>query len=163
MGKNGRQAYANLETLEKNKHDSSNDAVLDNDIRIKAYNEILQNPGIHIKELKRRMGIHTWTLILQLTSLERHKMIRVTKNKCYSSYFPLTEYQVKPTKDTITNHNMRKIFEFVKSAQGATRKEISERIGSNQVTVHCQLKKLLEANLVLKIKDGKKARFFVLT
>jgi predicted transcriptional regulator len=155
--------HINLKLIEKNKHDYPDENVLNNDIRIRAFNEILQNPGIPLKELRSRLKINLGTFFLNLRVLERHGMIKVKKNKCYSSYFPLIEYQVRPTKNSITNHSMRRIFEFIKKTTGATRKEISEKIGLNEVAVHYQLKKLIEANLILKVKDGEQSRFFVLT
>lgn len=151
-----------LKIIEKDRHIYSDENILNSEIRIKIFNEILQNPGISLKELRSSLKVNIGTFFLNLRALKKHSMIKVKKNKCYSSYFPLMEYQVKPTENVITNNSMKKIYGYIKNSKGATRREISKMVGLNEIAVHYQIKKLINANLILKVKDGDLSRFFVL-
>jgi predicted transcriptional regulator len=137
-----------------------NGSVFDNKIRTKTLIEILISPGIHTRELQRRLGVSFGTVAWHVGVLERCRLIKSVKRKYYTSLYPASEFQKKPANIFINCPIRREILDYVKKNQGATQKEIGEYVGVHQSTTRHHLKKLVNANIVLEVRDGKQLRYF---
>ena len=156
--KSGTQnAYKSISHL-KNKPDS---LILKNEVRRRIFNEILQSPGIHCRELQRRLGVANGTVAWHIGVLKESTMIKSIKGDYYTALYPSIEFQKGPLDAFIPSTTRRKILECIRGIRGITQKEISEKTGMNQSTVLHHLRKLIHADFILEVKDGKCLRYFV--
>lgn len=93
--------------------------------------------------------------------LKESRMIKSIKGNYYNSYYPSNDFQKYPPCEFIQNRTRRKILECIRAIKGITQKEISEKIERDQSTVIHHLRKLIRANSILEVKDGKCLRYFV--
>ena len=138
----------------------SNGTSLNNSARRRIFNEILHNPGIHLRELQRRADISCNTIIWHIRVLEDCKMIKSKKEGYYKYYYPVNELKKDDPREFISNPTRQKILVHVREIQGSVQKEISEATGVHKSTALHHLRKLKDAGLVHGIKDGKHIRYF---
>jgi predicted transcriptional regulator len=137
-------------------------SVLNNNIRIKIFSEIFHNPGIHMRELQRRLDVSFGTIIWHVQVLERSKMIKSAKGDYTKSYYTRDHFDTISSNGYISNSTRDRIFNYVKEIQGATQKEIGDKIGVHPSTARYHLRKLVKESLLLEIKEGKLLRYFIL-
>jgi predicted transcriptional regulator len=147
-------------SIEQSKHDSDY-LVLRNEIRRKTFHEILQNPGIHTRELQRRIGVSLRTISWHVRVLEGHRIIKSVKGDYYQSFYPSTDFEENSQAKFISNGTRRNILECIGAIAGITQNEISKKIGMNQSTVLHHIKKLIREGLVWEVKDGRYSRYFI--
>lgn len=131
-----------------------------NDIRIKTFVEILISPGIHMRELQRRMNVPFGTIALQANILESRNLVKSVKSSYYTSLYPVTEFQHEAADIFIGCPLRKEIFDYIIVEQGATQKEISGYFGLCQSTARYHLQKLIDTSLVIEIRDGQQLRYF---
>jgi predicted transcriptional regulator len=113
-----------------------------------------------MRELQRRMNVSFGTVTWHVGVLERYKLIKSVKRGYYTSFYPASEFQKGPANVFINCYIRKEILDYIKEEQGATQKEISEYAGVHQSTGRHHLKKLMDLNIVIEIRDGKQLRYF---
>jgi DNA-binding MarR family transcriptional regulator len=137
----------------------SKSSVLGNRVRTATFYEIVMSPGIHFRELKRRLEVSDGTLTWHLGVLEGAGMIRSEKGKYYKSYFPRGNFPIKGRKFTPSPTKQR-VLEVVNSSPGLTQKTIAKRVGTTPSTVLYHLKQLEDMEMVVGTRDGRQVRYF---
>jgi len=124
--------------------------VLDNEKRKKIYNYVQKNPGLHLRELSRQLGIHKNNLEYHLNYLIKNDMIVKKKESKYSRYFVSNEIGCK--KENLL------LFVRLQTAQDiilamlycryTTLSELSILLNKTPTTIKFYLDKLLEHEII---------------
>jgi predicted transcriptional regulator len=136
--------------------------VLENEFRIKIFKEVIQNPGIHFREIQRRVEASSGTTNWHIKILESANLIKPEKTGYYKAYYPAKGVVEEAFEDYIHNPTRRGIMELVISMPGMTQTEIAERIDIHPSTVLHHIKQLVESGVIAEVRDGKMKKYFSL-
>jgi predicted transcriptional regulator len=132
--------------------------------RKRIYELIRDSPGIHLREIERRLGLSMGNLQYHIHYLENHNLIFQLKDEEYVRYF------IKKKK---TNEYERNILCFLRRTGSRhilinllkdtemNSKEISEIIGLSPSTISWHLNKLVKVGILEKEKENRKSNFTI--
>ncbi|XRP96647.1 winged helix-turn-helix transcriptional regulator [Methanocaldococcus sp. 16A] len=135
---------------------------LELELRRKIYNLIKKHPGIHFRELERKLNIATGNLQYHLQYLEKKNLIKSENDGGYVRYFP---------KDCQLDENEKKIMSFLRrrtsryiilyllSRESTNNKNIAKDLNLSPSTVSWHLNNLINAGIVEKEKIGRESFF----
>lgn len=146
-------------------HNLTMEEVLDNEYRDKILGLIIDNPGIHYKELLRQSGTSASNLAWHLDILETYKIIHKQRVGHYLIYYPYLDknpfakfnYKIAKSKATLD------IFQIIGDNPGIYQSQISKRMEIDHKTVKYHIDKLIEAELIYSLKHGRKNRLYAMT
>jgi len=133
--------------------------VLTLEIRREIYNLVLKYPGLHLREISRRMYIPFSTLKYHLDYLEKHEILHGKSDGRYIRYY--VEYKVGRREKQILNllrlDTPRNIILYLLIHLYSSQIDISGSLGKHPTTIEFHLKKLLEMDIItpVEVKDGK--------
>jgi predicted transcriptional regulator len=137
---------------------------LDLETRRQIYNQIKASPGIHFRELERRLHLVVGNLQYHLQYLEKKNLIRVSNDEDYVRYF---------VKDKSLDETERKMIYFLRRAgcrhillqllrnPELNNKELSQAVDLSPSTVSWNLNKLVEAGIIRREKTGRISKFII--
>ena len=119
--------------------------------RKRIYEEIVMNPGLHFRELQRRLNMPTGMLEYHLNVMIKDGVIIVREEGKYRRFFANTVMSSKERKilGLLSNDIARKIVIFVLENERVNHKKIVEYINLSPSTVSYHLNKLVK-NGILK-------------
>lgn len=132
--------------------------VLDSPTRSEIFQFIKENPGVHFREIQRSLSITRGTLDYHIHVMEEKGLLRTMQQRGKKHYFVTGSRYGAEEEIFITalrNDSLKKIITCVQAEPGAHLKEIAEDVGLSRVTVHMDLKYLVELGIVQKEKDGR--------
>lgn len=136
--------------------------VFDNNNRKKIIREILEEPGIHYKELFRRCNIASGQLQWHLMVLEEFEIIENKIIGQYSSFLPitavnfdLTEIELKKSKTTY------EILQIIEQNPKITASNLSKQLKLKKNTINYHVDKLIKRNLIKVEIQGKEKALFI--
>jgi len=135
--------------------------ILDLENRRSIYNFILKNPGLHIRELSRRLEIPKTTLKYHLKYLEVKNLVNYeTKGKC-TRYFAKFEIGTidKKVLGVIRQEIPRRIIFLTFIFDEVFIDEISEGLEIPITTISFHLKKLKDMNVLITEKKNKRVAY----
>lgn len=133
--------------------------------RKRIYEQIKNSPGIHFRELERRLQLVVGSLQYHLQYLEKKNLIKISNDEDYVRFF---------IKDRNLNENERKIISFLRRSAcrhillqllknpDMNNKELSQAIGLCPSTISWNLNKLIEAGIIEKKKIGRISKFRII-
>jgi predicted transcriptional regulator len=137
---------------------------LELETRKRIYNQIKKSPGINFRELQRRLDLVVGNLQYHLHYLEKRNMITASKDGDYVRYF---------AKDRSLNENERKTLSFLRRSScrhiliqllnnpNLNNKELSQAVDLSPSTISWNLNKLVEAEIIKRIKTGRISTFTI--
>jgi len=136
-----------------------NNNILKLEIRQKIYNLISKNPGLHLRELSRRIDIPFATLRYHIHFLKKHNLISEKNNSHYTRYYIVNKISVKDKKilSLLRNKTIRGILFIIYGQIVVSRTDISKFLDIPPTTVAYYLKKIQELDLITQAdncKDG---------
>jgi len=120
--------------------------------RKKTYDAISENPGIHLRELDRKIDVPLGTIRYHLRVLEKRKLIIAKKEGKYKRYYAKGEID-RFDKDRLAflrKELPRTIILFLLEYPGSSHKELSNALDVAPSTITYHLKKMKKANIVEK-------------
>ncbi len=148
--------------INKGAHTLSMEEVFDNEMRNRILDIIIDDPGIHYKELFRQAETSASNLAWHLDILETYKIIKKARVGNYLVFYPFIDKN--PFAEF--NHNLVKskttleIFEIIGDHPGIHQSKIASRMELNHKTVKYHVDKLMEVDLVVIKKDGRKSLLY---
>jgi predicted transcriptional regulator len=133
--------------------------------RKKIYDQIKKSPGIHFRELQRRLDLVVGNLQYHLHYLGKRNLIKASSDGDYVRYF---------AKDRSLNENEKKILSFLRRSTcrhiliqllnnpNLNNKELSQAVGLSPSTISWTLNKLVGAGIIERIKIGRKSTFAII-
>lgn len=137
---------------------------LELETRRRIYELIKKTPGIHFRELERRLHLVVGNLQYHLQYLEKRNIIRVSNDEDYVRYF---------VKDRSLSEKERQIISFLRRSgcrhillqllrnPELNNKELSRAVGLSPSTISWNLNKLAEAGIIERNKIGRISKFTV--
>ncbi|MDW0174334.1 MAG: winged helix-turn-helix transcriptional regulator [Nitrososphaeraceae archaeon] len=122
---------------------------------------IQDNPGCHLRRIKREIGISMGTVQYHLHKLEKMGRVTSARRGLYKYYFPadLFRENEKEILEVLTHETARKILMFIIEQKSPTQTDIvnSVRISARSISWH--VGRLIALKMIREIKDGKYKRY----
>lgn len=122
---------------------------------------IQDNPGCHLRRIKREIGISMGTVQYHLHKLEKMGRVTSSRRGLYKYYFPagLFRENEKEILEVLTHETARKILMFIIEQKSPTQTDIvsSVRISARSISWH--VGRLIALKMIREIKDGKYKRY----
>ena len=137
----------------------SNGNILVLETRREIYNYILQYPGLHLREISRRLTIPFSTLMYHLRFLEKRELIKEKTEGRYNRYY-ITEkigHREKEMLSILRKDTPRTIILYLLVHIYSSQIDISGSLKKHPTTIEFHLKKLLDLNIIEPVQpvDGK--------
>lgn len=138
---------------------------LDLETRRRIYEQIKKSPGIHFRELERRLKLVVGSLQYHIQYLEKKNLIVASNDEDYVRYFAI---------DKNLNENERKILSLLRRSScrhiliqllnnpDLNNKDLSLAVGLSPSTISWNLNKLVEAGVIERKKTGRISNFTVI-
>ncbi|MBI4162132.1 MAG: winged helix-turn-helix transcriptional regulator [Candidatus Aenigmarchaeota archaeon] len=126
--------------------------------RKRIYDCIVASPGLHFREIQRRVGIATGSIDYHLHYLHRHGLVRTENIGKYVRYYPLTKNFSDEEKKFISllrQKNVRRILIYIIERKTANPADIAAVLGFSPSTLSWYLKKLEESGIIVHTKRGR--------
>ena len=132
--------------------------------RRRIYELIRDSPGVHLRELERRLDLVVGSLQYHLQFLEKNNLISQFKDEEYVRYF---------VKERALSRNEREILYFLRRKgcrhilmnllrdTDMNNKELSAAVGLSPSTVSWNLSKLVKAGMIEKDRAGRTSNFTI--
>ncbi len=129
--------------------------------RRKIYEEIVLNPGLHFRELQRRLDMPVGMLEYHLNVLIREELIVAKKDGAYTRFFANTvmTHEERKLMGVLRNEIARKIVIFLLERGRAKQKEITQYVGLSPSTVSYHLGKLLKSDIIEREVEGRESYY----
>ncbi len=136
--------------------------VLENENRDKIITLILKQPGIHFNEILRELDISAGTLVWHLDILDTFRVIQKQRIGQYLVYYPYIlknpistlDLKLKKSRTTL------EILQLINDHPGMYQNQIAHRMDLNHKTVKYHIDKLIDSELILTKKKGRRNFFF---
>ncbi|HLC79813.1 MAG TPA: winged helix-turn-helix transcriptional regulator [archaeon] len=133
------------------------------DVRKKIYNTIKKNPGLHFRELQRRVGIATGAMQYHLDYLVKKHLVKIEREVKFIRYYLVRqEFEETALMSLLRQESIRKIIVFLMQRRFANNMTVASSIGLSASTTSWHLEKLAEAGIVEKIPRGRKTYFKII-
>ena len=125
--------------------------------RDRIYSTIGKNPGLHFREIQRRVEIATGALQYHLDYLKKKHLIYEEKEGKFSRFYAHQEQKInEKLMNLLRQDQVRQIVLFLLTKRKASIKTIVKEMNISTSTTKFHLQKLLDAEVVLeKIQNGK--------
>ena len=128
------------------------------DARRRIYECVVASPGLHFREIQRRLALATGSLDYHLHFLERHGMIRKERVGKFVRYYAYTKTWEQEEKDVLAllrQRNIRHILIFLIERKRANAQQIANNVGISPSTLSWYLKQLSERGIITQTKRGR--------
>jgi len=129
--------------------------ILELEARRGIYEHILKFPGLHVREISRRLKIPFTTLQYHLRYLEKRELVKAREDGKYNRYYIHSKFGRKE-KDIINLLNKkttRSIMFYLLSMAVCSQIELSKNIGKHVTTVEFHLKKMEKMGIIKQVKS----------
>jgi predicted transcriptional regulator len=128
------------------------EAVLELEVRRRIYDIIVESPGLHFRELKRRANVAYGSLQYHLEFLIRHKLIQEEKGSEYSRFFPSDFKSVREREllSLLRQESIRRILLHLLAKPNCRNKDLVDEVGLSPSTVSWHIGRLLRSGAVLQ-------------
>ncbi len=134
--------------------------VLSHDLRREIMNHILDNPDVHLREIKRTFKISMSTALWHLRVLERAGLIKSKKVGNRLMYFPAYYHPEEAlVMLTLKNEKAKMIVDMLADVGYAHLRRIARELGINPETVRYNLRKLERAGVVVSRVRGNRIEY----
>ncbi|MBD6955376.1 MAG: winged helix-turn-helix transcriptional regulator [Thermoplasmata archaeon] len=125
--------------------------------RKEIYETIEKNPGMHFRELQRRLNLNVGELQYHLDVLEKEQLIVSREEMGYRRYYPraLENPSEKKYLPFLRQPIARRILISLIENGGGNMETLERDLGLKKTTLNYHLKKLLSGNLVIKVEEGR--------
>ena len=131
---------------------------LKNELRKQIYQFIIEYPGLHKRELSRKLKIPKTTLTHHLRHLEKHGYIIVNSEDRFTRFYAVNHIGNLERKiiNMLREKTSRNIILYIGWAYCASQVELSDELDISPNTIQVHLKRLIDAGIVepTNVKDG---------
>ncbi|MBC7129338.1 MAG: winged helix-turn-helix transcriptional regulator [Thermoplasmatales archaeon] len=125
--------------------------------RKKIYELIASSPGLHKREISRKLNLSLSTVDYHLHYMERKNLVVAKEDRRYRRYFVTEKTSPQDSRiiSLLRQETPRKILIFLLENPNAIHRDICESTGKAPSTVSFHIKKLVEADILEEISLGK--------
>lgn len=138
------------------------DAILDNKIRDQILDLVKQDPGASITDLAKKVDAGWGTVVYHLGVLEKNKMVSTVLDGRHRRVFPvgLVDFSGQGQLALLKNERVRALYDLIHEQPGAFQDQLAKRIGISAPATSWHLKRLEDAGLVGRVKDGRRVHYY---
>ena len=131
--------------------------------RKRIYEEIVMNPGLHFRELQRRLKMQVGMLEYHLSVLQKEGLIIAKQDGKYVRYFANTvmTQQERNIIGNLRNGVMRRIVIFVLERERVKHRDITEHLNMSSSTISYHLNKLVKNGILNRENVGRENYYTV--
>lgn len=135
------------------------DDLPDNSERILQF--IQQNPGLHLRQIKRELNLSMGTIQYHLNLLEKNGKIFSDKHTLQRHYFPVGTFGIieRNLLKVLNQETTRDILMFIVEQKNPTQTNIVDYINISAPSVNWHLNNLLNLGIIKESRDGKFKRY----
>jgi predicted transcriptional regulator len=122
---------------------------------------IQENPGCHLRLIKRELEISIGTAQYHLAKLEKMGKITANRYGLYKYYFAVGVFE-KNQRDllqVLSQETTREILMTIVEQKNPTQKEFVKRIRISSAAVNWHIRRLINLNIIYEIREGKYKRY----
>ena len=136
-----------------------NDESNSNTVRILQH--IQNNPGCHLRQIKRDLSLGMGTIQYHLNLLEKQGKISSERQNLHKYYFPigLFEQNERDILKIMNQETAREILLVILEKKNPTQTDIVNLMKISSPSVNWHIKRLVEFNLIQEVRDGKFKRY----
>jgi predicted transcriptional regulator len=136
-----------------------NDESNSNTTRVLQY--IQENPGCHLRQIKRELTLAMGTIQYHLNLLEKQGKVSSERQNLHRYYFPigLFEQNERDLLKILNQETAREILMIILENKNPSQTDIANTIKISSASVNWHIKRLTEIGLILEQKDGKFKRY----
>lgn len=136
--------------------------ILDNRLRDQILHLIKAEPGIHASDIARRVEAGWGTIVYHLSVLERNKLVSSLVDGRHKRFFPvgIVDFSRRGQLGVLRNETTKTIFEMIANDPGIIQGEVAGRSGLSVPAAIWHLKRLEDAGLVGRAKEGRRVHYF---
>jgi predicted transcriptional regulator len=122
---------------------------------------IQDNPGCHLRKIKREMGISMGTVQYQLDKLEKIGKVSSTRRGFYKYYFPVGLFKdnEKDILEILTHETARKILMFIMEQKNPTQTDIVNSVKISARSISWHVGRLIALGIISEARDGRYKRY----
>jgi len=122
--------------------------------RKEIYNFIEKNPGVHLREISRRMKIPFTTVGYHLNFMNRHNLVNKKNENGYARYFVYNKFgkKEKDLLDVLRQKVPREILMCLFFHLSCSQQDLSKLLEKDPKTISYHINKLLESGIINKVK-----------
>ncbi|HKQ22420.1 MAG TPA: winged helix-turn-helix transcriptional regulator [Nitrososphaeraceae archaeon] len=122
---------------------------------------IQDNPGCHLRKIKREMGISMGTVQYQLDKLEKMGKVTSTRRGFYKYYFPVGLFKdsEKDILEVLTHETARKILMFILEQKNPTQTDIVNNVRISPRSISWHVGRLITLKIIREVRDGRYKRY----
>ena len=139
--------------------------LLELETRRAIYNLVLAQPGLHLREIQRRLGMHINLVEYHIHHLIASELVMSVEQGGYNRFFPSQAAGTGERVDTLTSRDKRvlglmrqpmplRIMVYLLAAGTALHKDVCEHLGCAPSTLTYHMKKLVRAEVVVQKTAG---------
>ena len=135
--------------------------ILELETRRIIYNHILEHPGLHFREISRKLKIPTSTLEYHLNYMKKRGLITASKQKKFIRFYAVENIgrEEKKILDIIRQETPRRVILSMKIPNTVSFEYLLREMDMSPSTISYNLKKLVAAGIVEKIKVNNQVKF----
>lgn len=132
-------------------------------VRKQIYGTIQENPGLHFRELQRRVGVATGAMQYHLDYLVKRHLIRVERETKFIRYYLVREaFAETALMSLLRQESVRKIIVFLMQRRFANNPSVSKNVDLSPSTTSWHLENLVQNGVLEKSRRGRKTYFKVI-
>lgn len=138
---------------------------LDLETRRRIYEQIHKSPGVHFRELERRLKLVVGSLQYHLHYLEKKKLIVASSDDDYLRYFVINKNLNEKERKILyllRRSSCRHILIQLLNNPDLNNKDLSLAVGLSPSTISWNLNKLVEAGVIERKKTGRISNFTII-
>ena len=138
--------------------------VLDHEVRLKIYDYIRKNPGVHYSDIANETNINRGTLRYHLVMLKKQNRLILHKTRGRTHYFLNESSYGKKEKVAIAamkNEKHRRIISEILSSWQITHGKLAEKIGVSAPTINWHIRHLKEEGIVRADANGRHTEYSI--
>jgi predicted transcriptional regulator len=122
---------------------------------------IQDNPGCHLRRIKRAMNVSMGTVQYQLDKLEKMGRITSSRRGLYKYYFAAGRFKEneKDILEVLTHETARKILMFIIEQKNPTQTDIVKSVRISPRSISWHVSRLVALKIITENKDGKYKRY----
>lgn len=130
--------------------------------RRRIFSLIKSSPGIHLRELLRRLHMSAGHVNQHILSLERINAVRPEKYGGYTRFYPIgMGLREKDILAALREKSRRRIIISILSNPDISHEDLEKNLGLSPATISWHLKKLEESFIISIIKKGRNVAFSI--
>jgi len=131
--------------------------------RRRIYGYIQDNPGVHLRKIRKELGLAMGDMQYHLSLLEKSGQIKSRRIGMHRHYYPVTvpDERHEVIFAFLGQETARDILVYLIEHPGSTQGDIADFKNFSSPTISWHMSRLVESGIVTSTKEGRTVRYFI--